>query len=720
MRTTLAAAVGALLLGSVGLHAQGPAASGGTSPEPDVPAAATDIREAKYIDFGFRGTAFGDNSDQARFQRYRDMRNGGTLDVLRYYKDTDAYNFKVQADHVGYRDQRYAATYNGYGKVKASFEWNQIPLFFSQDTKTLFSGSDGVLLLPDQIQSGLQNKTLTLPAAARLAQPFDLRLKRNVADFKLTYSATQNLDLSVTLKNTQKNGNQPWAGTFGFSDAVELPVPVDTRTTELGTALEWANRRGSARLAYDGSFFRNNVTTLVWDNPLRVTDSSTAGPVQGRESLWPNSNLNTGSASGLLNLPAHSRATAFVSIGTWSQNDPLIPFTINAALPSIALDRPTAEAEARVTAMAYTFNTRPTNFLWLNARFRSYDFDNRTPVFHLASTVSYDTSVAAFAEGGTSPYSFKRRTFDADASLTPLTYAAFRVGYTRESIDQTFRLFDTTTEDTVRVSADATGINWLSLRAVYEHAKRVGSGVDEGALDDIGEHVSLRQFDISNRTANRFSGIAQLLPGSAVSLNGTVSVGNEDRPGAIFGLRSNDNHAYSIGVDFVPREAISMGVSYEYEKYSALQNSRQANPGPQFNDPTRDWTTDAADKAQTVSAAIDLLKIVRRTDVRVAYNYSRAQSTYVYGLAPNSTLAAPVQLPTVFNKFQRATLDARYYLTAHLAVGAVYWYDRYDVNDFALGSQTLDTIAQPSFLMLGYLYRPYTANTLWGRLTYLW
>ena len=48
--------------------------------------------------------------------------------------------------------------------------------------------------------------------------------------------------------------------------------------------------------------------------------------------LWPNSNMNTASATGLLNLPARSRATAYVSVGNWSQNDPLIPFTINSAL----------------------------------------------------------------------------------------------------------------------------------------------------------------------------------------------------------------------------------------------------------------------------------------------------------------------------------------------------------------------------------------------------
>jgi MtrB/PioB family decaheme-associated outer membrane protein len=728
MNTRIAASfmVAGLLLLPAGLLAQGattPAPAGGQAdtPKPTAAPVLPDLRSSSFIDVGVRGTSFGDGSDEARFERYRDLRNGATLDAFHFGNETDARQFTVQADHVGYRDQQYSASFNKYGKVKMSIDWNQIPLFFSQDTATLFtSTAPGVLQLDDAIQSGLQNRTTTLPGVVGQAQPFDLRLRRDVLDFKLTYSATKNVDWNLSIRNSNKDGSQPWAGTFGFSDAVELAVPVDTRTTDLGTAVEWTGSRGLARLGYDGSFFRNNVGTLTWDNPLRVTDSSTAGPLQGRMALWPNSNMNAASATGLLNLPSHSRATAYVSLGRWSQNDPLIPFTVNSALQTIPLDRPTTDVEARVAAMTYTFTSRPVDAVFVSARFRSYDFDNRTPVFNVGNTVAYDTSVAAFAEGGTSPYSFTRRTFDADASFTQLRHAAFRVGYTREQVDQTFRLFDTTTENTVRLSADATGLSWLTLRAVYEHAKRVGSGFDEQTLDDIGEQVSLRQFDISDRNSDRVSAIVQVMPGSSLSFNGSVSAGREERPGTVFGLRSNDNHAFSLGVDFVPRNAVSLGLSYDYEKYTALQASRQANPGVQFDDPTRDWTTDSNDRARTFTASADLLKLWPKTDLRVAYNISHAESVYVYGLAPNSTLTPVTQLPAVVNELQRGTVDLRYYLTAHLAAGGVYWYDTYRVNDFALGQETLTSLAQPSFLMIGYLFRPYTANTIMGRLTFLW
>jgi MtrB/PioB family decaheme-associated outer membrane protein len=707
IRITLHSAVMILLLAALPLAAQD--------------AVAPDSAPRVVIDFGFRATHFGAGSDEARFQRYRDLRNGLTLNAFHYVLDTDSHEFTVQADHVGYRDQHYAAAYNNYGKLKASVDWNQIPLFYGDATATLFtSPAPGVLRIDDQVQSGIENKTTTIAQAAAQAVPFDLRSRRNVLNVKLTYSVSPHLDWRLSIRDTTKRGNQPWAGTFGFSDAVELPVPVDTRTSELGTALEWASTRGMARVGYDGSFFRNDVSTLVWDNPLRATDSPTAGPSQGRMDLWPDSDMNTVSATGMLNLPRRSRAVAFVSAGAWSQDDPLIPFTINSALAAVPLDRATADTRARVTAMNYAFTSRPAGTLWLSARYRSYDFDNRTPIFHVTNTVAYDTTPSVFVEGGTSPYSLTRRTFDAEASVSPVPYTSLRAGYTREQIGQTFRTFDRTTEDTVRLSADAAGINWLTLRAVYEHGRRAGSGLDDQVLDDIGEQVSLRQFDISDRSTDRFSGIVQVTPLSSLSFNGSAALGKEERPGAAFGLRSNRSHAYSAGVDYVPRDAISMGLSYVHERYAALQASRQANPGVQFDDPTRNWTTDGADTARTLTASMDLLKLWPKTDVRVAYDYSHAESLYVYGLTPDTTLPPVVQLPAVVNTLKRGTVEVVYHVTRRLTAGGAYWYDSYSVNDFALGAQALTPLAQPSFLILGYGDRPYQANTITGKVGWSW
>ena len=249
---------------------------------------------------------------------------------------------------------------------------------------------------------------------------------------------------------------------------------------------------------------------------------------------------------------------------------------------------------------------------------------------------------------------------------------------------------------------------------------RVGTGVDEQSLDDIGEQTSLRQFDISDRTVNRFSAMVIGSPISSLSLNGTAFVGRDTRPDSGFGLLSNDTNGFAAGFDYVPNNTASVGASYQYERYTSLQKSRQADPGPQFDDPTRDWTTTGADRAHTVAGSADLLKLWPKTDLRFAYDFVRAESRYVYGLAPNTTLPPVQQLPLVWNRRHRLSADASYMLTTHVAAGVIYWYENYKVDDFAFNPETLNTVAQPSFISLQYLYRPYTANTIWGRVSYRW
>jgi len=738
MRTKSLTMVAALLL-----MAGGAAAQNGATPasQPDVektPAPSlAEFVPPNHIDIGIRGTSFGSNSDPARYQRYRDVRDGGTVDRFRLFKDTNGYRYSLQADHIGYRDQRFSGSYTNFGNVKASFEWNQVPLFYSQDTRTLYDMSNpGTLTLNDSIQSGIQNKTLTLANALGGSSVFDLRTRRDIANANLVYSATPNVDLTFNLRNTKKEGAYPWGGSFGISNAIatEMPVPVDHRTTELTTSLEYSNDRGYARLGYDGSFFRNNVTTLVWDNPSRVSDAAVGGPAQGRMALWPNTDMNSVSAAGGLKLPAHSRASAYISVGNLSNNAALLPYTINSALVSPALDRPTADITARVTAMNYLFTSRPVNTVWFSARYRLYEFDNRTVPFETRNGVNYDTTVVALNKES-EPFSQTRHTFDADATYSPIRHVGFRAGYTREEVDRTHRIVEKTTEDIGRASVDLTGLPWLSVRGVFEHSKRRGSPVDGLELLAIGEQPLLRQYDISDRDQDRFSTIIMVTPVSQFSVNSTVSFGRQEYPGTTFGLRNNDNQVYSVGFDYVPGNKVSMGPTYGFEKYTALQASRTANPLPantvaflndptqQFNDPRRDWTDDSADRVHTFDASIDVLKLLPRTDIRVAYDYSRAESTYTYGLAANTVIATPLQLAPVMNELQRGTVDGMYFLTRHFALGAVYWFDKYKVDDFALSpvsSLAQPATATPALMMLGYFYRPYTANTVMGRISYLW
>src|SRR5262249_57033741 len=102
----------------------------------------------------------------------------------------------------------------------------------------------------------------------------------------------------------------------------------------------------------------------------------------------------------------------------------------------------------------------------------------------------------------------------------------------------------------------------------------------EADLIAAGIQPSLRQFDVSNRDLDRFSTILLVTPVSRFSINASAAIGKENYPGTNFGLRNNDNHVYTVGFDLVPIESVNLGVTYGYERYTALQASRTANPLP--------------------------------------------------------------------------------------------------------------------------------------------
>lgn len=695
---------------------------------------ATDLTKAGSFDVGGRAT--GVEGDAARFQRYRDLRDGAYLDRFRFTRDSDVWLFDARALNIGYRDQQYVAEYERFGRVKASFVWDQIPLFLSADTRLPFTQeAPGVLRIPDSFQAGVQNRILTRFDLNALAVSFDTRSRRDTATAGLVYTIRPDLDLKLRVTNTNRDGRQNWAAPFGFNNAIELAAPVDQRTTDVAAHVEWANERGMIRAGYDGSWFDNAVSTLVWDNPIRITDITTPNAYvtgdaasQGRMDLWPNSTAHTASAMATVNLPRRSRAYGHFSGGLWSQNDPLLPHTINTAIPPIPLERSTAEAEAQITAATLGLVSRPTNMLWLNARFRYYDYDNQTPHIAIPEIVRFDGVTGVTATGGPHPFSLSRNFLDLDASFTPSRFVALRAGYGREHDERTFRMFETTTEHTLRASVDSTGLTQLTVRGIYEYSNRTGEGLDEEVLDDIGEQVSLRQFDISDRKRHRVSTVVQVTPVEMLALSATAGVGRDNRPDAAFGLQDNDHTFWTAGMDVVPNERVSLGVQYGREDYDTLQRSRQANPGAEFNDPRRDWTTDYDETVHNVTAGLDLLEVVSKTNLRLAYDWNRSRGRYVYGLAPNSTLTPPVQLPELLHELGTFSADIEYRLTRRVALRLAYLYEDFNVDDFAFAPTilSLDSIVQPvapaspTTTFLRYLYRPYTANTGWIGIRYFW
>jgi hypothetical protein len=412
--------------------------------------------------------------------------------------------------------------------------------------------------------------------------------------------------------------------------------------------------------------------------------------------------------------------------------------------------------------LVLNFLNRRSRHVGFNVRYRLYDYDNKTPEFDLARAdgspdeyVRFDQVPEPFTNleihrRGSEPFAYTRQYVDADLTFSGIPYSSVRVGYGYYGADLRFRVFEKVRENTFRISYDAIGNAYVTIRSQYERSEREGTlGTDingNGVVDVLegaGEQPGMRHFDIADRSRDRFMLLANLMPIDLLSVNASVRWTNDEfanpdvAPEDWFGLREYSTKTYTLGFDAYPRDGVTIGASYAFDNYGGVNQERTASPGPQFEDPNRNWTTDEDSKGHSFLANVDLLDVTRSTELRFDYTYTKYTGSYVY--AVGSALPTPSPLPEltseerrfgVTSEERRFGVDLRYFLRQNVAIGLAYWYSDYKVEDWAFSPDIFSGVAQPpvrgdqapnvAAVLLNYYYRPFTAHTAWLRLTYLW
>jgi MtrB/PioB family decaheme-associated outer membrane protein len=722
-----------ILLGGAAAAPQKALAQAGTPPAAQTPAqppaasptTADDTSRSLFAltdrEFFIGGRATSIDGDPARFQRYQDVRDGLLFSGFRYsFTQPDgAYTFNTRANNVGYRDQEYFANYNRVGKVSVTGSYQQIPQFYSVDTKTPYTGSGGTLLLDDAAQRSAQSGA-GLSVYPPIAPQFDLRERRDIGRVDVVATPTPKLDVTASFSTQKHGGELPWGASFGFSNDVEVPLPYESRANDFTIGTEWTNTKNMLRVSYNGSWFDNLADPLVWDSPLRLDDVS-GTPGRGRMSLWPSNSAQTISFGGYSKLAHKTQVTGFFSYGLWSNDQPLQPFTINSALAPIALPRANADAEAHVFSTNLNLTSHPTTDWRFGARFRNYTYANHMPATSITNYVAYDSNASTTPTGGPDLFAHDRTTFDADATWSKMTPLALTVGYTHNGSGYDARIFQSSGEDVFRVSADAVGSSWGTFRVLYEVGSRSGSGLDQNALIAIGEHPEMRHYDLANRTRNRFAAQVDLVPSDVWLFSVSGGILHDNFPDTFFGLQESNGNTFSLAADYHLPNGLGAGATYNLERYTGLQQSHEGDSSDaQFNDPLRNWTADSTETVHYFSIYASPPRIGRNTEVRLSYDFSHAEGNYLYTIPAGSPITTPNQLPNVFNKLQQLHIDARYRIRSNLAGTFSYLYEPLKIYDFAFDPSVVNGIVQPSSLVMGYVYRPYTANSFVFGIRYLW
>ena len=181
--------------------------------------------------------------------------------------------------------------------------------------------------------------------------------------------------------------------------------------------------------------------------------------------------------------------------------------------------------DATPSTFGFTFNSRPVANVSLNARYRYFNHENKTPMFDGEEYVRLDQ---VFEEGGgeTEQFNVTRNTFIAGIGFSGVRYTTFKVDYVHDGVERTHREFAKTAENAIRFAVDSVGSSLVTARVSYEYASRTGSGFNEEVLDAAGQQPEMRHYDVANRNRNRGMVLFTLVPSPNAGVTFSMAAGS--------------------------------------------------------------------------------------------------------------------------------------------------------------------------------------------------
>lgn len=683
------------------------------------------------------------------FETYRDLPESAIVPQLQLMiggKKEDFY-LNFDASKVGLNDQNYILRFGRYGLMDVEFEWDQIPHLFSSNTaRTPYTRDGGIFTLSSKPAgtAGTQVRDWVNSNANLL----DLNLFNGIGRLKVRYTPTSNWSFTGSYWSQNNAGKRAFGALFGPNpgsfNITELTEPLDYQTHNIELGGEYAGDGWSLGLRYNASLFHNNVSTLVWDNPLNTTgvgsacvDSATynnstgTGPCRGRIDLYPSNQAHTWTLSGATKLPLKSHFLGTVSYGMRLQNDPFLPFTVNSAVTQPSINKSSLEGDVRPLMVNATLVNRFLEPLDLKAYYRLYDLDNRSKkVFMPDGFIVNDQGSAQEAGQRTFPFAYSKQNIGLDAGYSMTRWLSAKMGYVWEKMHRERREVLNANEHILGPTLDIKPNSWSLLRLAYKHSWRDAHEYDAGRMvvveteetaDDIrAAHLAaLRKFDEAARHRDRSSLFAQVTPWDQLTLYAGFESTSDRFPNSEIGVKNDFNYSPSIGLVYMPADWVKLFADYNWERFDwkmkAMQRSDDSQTPELF--PLRLWTSRGRDQINTISIGSDMDLIQKLLGFRVQYGFSLGRSEVHASGSTCAGCTAATDYPPITNTWHELLARFEYRLHKNAALRFGYYFNHATEHDIGvdimkpwMGDVDTGTNVQRSIFLGDKVKGPFTAH----------
>jgi MtrB/PioB family decaheme-associated outer membrane protein len=719
----------------------------------------------------------------AKFREYQDLAQqiiAPELKLLLHDKQ-DRVFADFHALNVGQTNELYDLHFGDYGLLDIDAQWQEIPHFLSDDiAQSPYQQNGGVFTLPSIPKAPAAgaspgpNINSWLNSTAR---PLSLSLLEGIANLNIRYTPTPKWTYSAYFNFQNQSGNTPYGEMFGPNpgsyNVSELFQPIEYDTYNYGAGAQWANGRWLFGLQYDGSFFKNQYSTLTWQNP-NIWDQMTGpggscvnsgvypgptggnGPCSGRDFTYPDNEAHTFTATSGLSLPMDTHLMGSISYGWWLQNQGFIPYTDNRALPFQALPQQSLGGDVSPFYATVTAVSRPLEKLRLKASYSYFDYDNHDPAVTFKGITSIN-DVASLWTATAYPFSFATQTIRGETSYSiTQNLVASLVGNidTYHNSGMMVLQQDTTSYGPV---LDWNPYEWLELRGSYNHAFRDSPGYSNDRSSLVAQNAgtaefgALRRFDEASVHVDQFTLYGDARPFQAAAGKSSVEelpwlktltvyaemdYDNYSYPSSDYGLQQWSDYTPSVGMNWNPIKDVNVYADWSWTATDWNLKSFQRQPGgagepkcPSIPGdqtpgacPGQVWTSYGRQQGNAIDFGFDTAipsnaVLSHPSRLRVRYNYTvttdltHANGDGAFGGAPT--------FPNVGSRFNQLIVNYTYPIKKRVALNVGYLFSNFGENDFGYDNLTSWMASSSRSMFLGNsTWTPYTGNAAYISLRY--
>ena len=637
-----------------------------------------------WLEAGGRVVTGDDWQGKGKFHEYTSEGSGGVVsgDVLVEDQDHAKYVRSV-VDFVDDNDQHYELDIGRWGHYGLEMSFDNFPHNYSRNAVTPLSrGQNGKLFLPPtwtftgaidpvELNANLQSRSLGF----RL-------LEGKVRGF---YRPVEGLELTTEYSIQDKQGTQPGSLTFGFGGGfVNIAKPIDDRTHNFGAGATYAGKDWSLGLAYNGSYYVDELHSITMQNFRYQTDAA-GQPAYGRNSTAPDNSSHVFSLSGSAVVPTSfpSRVAGTFSYGIRLQDDNFIPYTINTALAPGALPQSNLNGEVQTILGNLVYTARPMDKVNVEARYRIYDLDNRSDHITFDARVPYDDNVTVGAFEN-ELYDYRRQNGDLKVAYQVTAPGTLHLGFSWENWRRSQnREVHHSNELTGTIGGDYKINEWATFKS------RLSLGDKEGTYFTVGtaQLPQLRKYDEADRLRVASDLRLMLVPTELVLVTLSGGTTHDDYSNSDFGLVWS--HAWHAGfdVEYSPFEWMSLAAYYEYDYTKRQQrsiNRSAANELPSAA-PDNIWVSNDTSMGHNVGVDMKLVLVKDLLDARIGYEFQKGDAdTDARPNNPNNPGAAanPVDYPDIDDTLNIVTTELTWHAMENLDLIGAYRFEDWRHQNF--------------------------------------